>query len=205
MIEIEEHFSTTVIVEDIIIPNSWNIKVKLIPNNNKNKLYNKAMERIQYYISEVIDNSIFVGAHNLSKVLQIPFQAQVHVFPDDPWDHLIAMCLYTKITAMCEEVFYVDSIVINSHQSRGISHNYDSEQDGNGANLLSLFDDEDLQEYVKYWYKPNPQLFLLHDGFKIVEQDWAEESLEFDSKQTGTVVTLKDFKKGRSTDDDDIT
>jgi len=204
MIEIKETFCTTVLLEDIVLPNTWNLTVTLIPNNSKNKLYNKAMERIQYYIFEVLDNSIFVGCHNLSKIVDFPFKAQVHVFPDDPWDHLIAMCLYTKINAMCEEVFFVDSITINSHQARGISHNF-SEADGGNSNLLDLFEDEpDLEQYVKYWYKPTPQMFLLSEGLKLVEQDWSESELEFEDKSSGTVVTLKDFKKPRKGDDDTV-
>ena len=162
MIELNETFNTTMILEDVIIPNTWSIQVQLVPNAAKNKLYNKAMERVQYYITEVLDNSIFVSYSNLALLSEIPFKAQVHVFPDDPWDHLIAMCLYTKINSMTEEVFYVDSITINSHQARGVSHNF-SEADGGNENLHELFEDEpDLEQYVNYWYKSTPQLFLLY-------------------------------------------
>ncbi len=54
MIELNETFSTTMILEDVIIPNTWSITVQLLPNTAKNKLYNKAMERVQYYIQEVM-------------------------------------------------------------------------------------------------------------------------------------------------------
>jgi len=159
MIELKETFSTTMVIEDVIIPNTWNLQIHLIPNTSKNKLYNKAMERVQYYIQEILDNSIFIGSHNLKLLSEIPFKAQVHVFPDDPWDHLIAMCLYTKINSICEEVFYVDNISISSHQARSVSHNF-SEADGGNENLLELFDDDpDLEQYVKYWYSQHRNCF----------------------------------------------
>ena len=202
MIEVKETFSTTMVLEDIIVPNTWYVTISLVPNMGKNKLYTKAMDRIQYYIAEVIDNSVFIGAHNLSKIANLPFKAQVHVFPDDPWDHLVAMCLYTKITAICEQVFFVDSITINSQQARNVSHTFTTDEGGN-ENLLQLFDDEpDLEQYVKYWYKPTPQLFLLHEGLKLVETDWAEEDLTFDEK-SGTVIDIKDFKKKPPNNDND--
>ena len=196
MIELNENFSTTMIIEDVVIPNSWNITVNLLPNTNKNKLYNKAMERVQYYITEILDNSIFVSCDNLKLLSEIPFKAQVHVFPDEPWDHLIAMCLYTKINSMCEEVFYVDSVTITSHQARSVSHNF-SEADGGNECLLQMFQDEtDLEAYVKYWYKPTPQLFLLHEGLKIVDHPWDELELQYeDTLKEADVVNLKDFKK----------
>jgi hypothetical protein len=163
------------------------------------------MERVQYYIQEVLDNSIFVGCHNLKLLSEIPFKAQVHVFPDDPWDHLIAMCLYTKINSMTEEVFYVDSITINSHQARSVSHNF-SEADGGNENLHELFDEEpDLEAYVNYWYKSTPQLFLLHEGLKLVDHTWDEIDLQYDDKpQEADVISLKDFKKPPKSDNDDI-
>ena len=205
MIELNETFSTTMIIEDVVIPNTWNITVNLMPNTAKNKLYNKAMERVQYYIQEVLDNSIFVSYSNLALLSEIPFKAQVHVFPDDPWDHLIAMCLYTKINSMTEEVFYVDSITINSHQARSVSHNF-SEADGGNENLHELFEDEpDLEQYVNYWYKSTPQLFLLHEGLKIVDHTWDEIDLQYEDKpQEADVISLKDFKKPPKSDNDDI-
>ena len=72
MIELKENFSVTMIIEDVVIPNTFTITVNLIANNEKNKLYNKAMERLQYYINEILDNSIFIGSHNLSKIAEIP-------------------------------------------------------------------------------------------------------------------------------------
>jgi hypothetical protein len=163
------------------------------------------MERVQYYIQEVLDNSMFVSYSNLALLSEIPFKAQVHVFPDDPWDHLIAMCLYTKINSMTEEVFYVDSITINSHQARSVSHNF-SEADGGNENLHELFEDEpDLEQYVNYWYKSTPQLFLLHEGLKIVDHTWDEIDLQYEDKpQEADVISLKDFKKPPKSDNDDI-
>ena len=205
MIELNETFSTTMILEDVIIPNTWSITIQLLPNSAKNKLYNKAMDRVQYYIQEVLDNSVFVSYSNLALLSEIPFKAQVHVFPDDPWDHLIAMCLYTKINSMTEEVFYVDSITINSHQARSVSHNF-SEADGGNENLHELFEDEpDLEQYVNYWYKSTPQLFLLHEGLKIVDHTWDEIDLQYEDKpQEADVISLKDFKKPPKSDNDDI-
>jgi len=204
MIELKENFSVTMIIEDVVIPNTFTITVNLIANNEKNKLYNKAMERIQYYIGEILDNSIFIGAHNLAKIAELPFKAQVHVFPDDPWDHLISMCLYTKFNSICEQVFFIDSITITSDQARNVSHHF-GDGDGGVDNLHELFDDEpDLEAYVNYWYKPQPQLFLLHEGLKLTDHTWDEVDLAYEEKKSGTVVTLKDFKKPPKGDNDDI-
>ena len=202
MIELKQSFSTTVILEDIIIPNQWDVTVNLIPNGKHSTLYNKAMERVQYYFEEVLDNSIFVGKHNVANMANIKFKAQVHIFPDDPWDHLIAMCLYVKLDSMMEGVFHVDNLTISSHQSRGISHSHDAEGGGSG-HLIDLFDDEDDSEIIKYWYNSNPELFLLHEGLQRITGNWDEGDLNFDEKPRGDVINLNDFKKKPPANDDD--
>jgi hypothetical protein len=70
---------------------------------------------------------------------------------------------------------------------------------------LELFEDEpDLEAYVKYWYKPTPQLFLLHEGLKLVDHPWDEIELQYDDKpKEADVVNLKDFKKPPKSDNDD--
>jgi len=204
MIELKEDFSVTMVIEDIIIPNTFTITINLVPNNSKNKFYNKAMDRVQYYIGEILDNSIFVSATNIKKISELPFKAQVHVFPDDPWDHLIAMCLFTKFNSICEKVFFIDSITITSNQARNVSHHF-AEDDGGNNHLHELFDDEpDVEPYVNYWYKPQPQLFLLTDGLRLTDHSWQELELGYEDKKTGTVVTLKDFKKPPKGDNYDI-
>ena len=54
MIELNETFSTTMIIEDVVIPNTWNITVNLMPNTAKNKLYNKVITIGRRYYSIAI-------------------------------------------------------------------------------------------------------------------------------------------------------
>lgn len=200
MIKIQETFSSTCILEDYILPNTWNIEIIAHPNGQKDKeFYTKAVERIQYYIFDVMENSIFVSGANLATVGKIPYKAQVHVFPDDPWDHLVAMCLYTKLTAICEEVLFIESVSVNSNQSRTVSHQF-GDADGGGQVLHDFYkDDKDAQEYIKYWYKPYPQLLLLHEGLKLIEQKWEDKDIDIQYEKSveskGTVINLKEYKK----------
>lgn len=203
MIELKETFSTTVILEDIMIPNTWEITINLIPNNKHAKLYNRAVERVQYYIQEIMDNSILASYTKIAKLTEMPFTAQVHLLPDDPWDHLVAMCLFTKVNAICEDVFFVDNVVVSSTQARGVSHNFGSE-DGGNENLHVLFDEEDAKTTVGYWYKSEPQMFTLEENRLVLnEHSWREigEDLAYEEKPDGTVVSLKDFKRPRNDDD----
>ena len=54
MLKITETFSSTCVLEDYILPNTWNIEIIAHPNGQKDKeFYTKAVERIQFYIFDV--------------------------------------------------------------------------------------------------------------------------------------------------------
>ena len=195
MIKLTENFSTTVLLEDIIIPNNWDITVTLLPDPSKNKLFGIAIDRLQYYISEILNNSIFVSRHNIGTLSDLQLKAQVHIFPDEPWDQLVAMCLYVKFNSILEGVFIVDDISIASHQAKGVSHSYE-EADGGVTYLLEEYDSDDDREYVSYWYKPISQFFLLSEGLKLVTQDWRELELDYSPKNSAPSSNYK--KPGES-------
>ena len=201
MLKITETFSSTCVLEDYILPNTWNIEIIAHPNGQKDKeFYTKAVERIQFYIFDVLENSIFVSGKNLTSVAKIPYKASVHVFPTDPWDHLVAMSLYVKMTAMCEDVLFIESVTVNSLQSRTVSHCF-GDADGGSSILHDLFkDDPDSADFIKYWYKPYPQLMLLHEGLKLIDQKWEDKEIDITYEKNytdnkGTVIDLKSYKK----------
>ena len=199
MLKINETFNSTCILEDYILPNTWNIEIIAHPNGVKDKeFYNTAVERIQFYIFDVLENSIFISGKELSNLAKIPYKASVHVFPTDPWDHLVAMCLFTKITAMVEDVLFIESVTVNSLQSKTVSHCF-GDADGGGSVLHDLFkNDPDSAEFIKYWYKPYPQLMLLHEGLKLIDQKWDYKEIDITYDKTynsSSVISLKDYKK----------
>ena len=69
-----------------------------------------------------------------------------------------------------------------------------------GSHLCDFYkDDKDAQEYIKYWYKPYPQLLLLHEGLKLIEQKWEDKDIDIQYEKSveskGTVINLKEYKK----------
>ena len=64
MIKLEEKFSATVVMDGVIIPNLWDIKVNLYPDPDKIRMqkdYMKVVERITFFITETLESSILLG------------------------------------------------------------------------------------------------------------------------------------------------
>ena len=68
--------------------------------------------------------------------------------------------------------------------------------------------DEEALDIIAHWYKPHPQVLLLQEGLKLVEQSW--EDLDIDIKYEksvdlaeGKIIDLKQYKKKPPDKDND--
>src|SRR6056300_1141344 len=98
MITIEEKFSCCIVVDTQLLPNTFDVKVNLLPSGNTQKNYNVALERISIFFREVLEDSILIGPSSVNKFSQpMGLNGVVHTLPDEPYDHLMAIALATKI------------------------------------------------------------------------------------------------------------
>jgi hypothetical protein len=209
MIKLDEKFAASVIIDGVLIPNLWDIKINLFPHAEKvleQKNYMKVVDRIQYYISETLENSILLGPESFNLFSKgIGIKGKVHFLPDEPFDHMLAISLYTKVHAILEDVFFIDSVQVSSYQSSGISHSHSVDTgDINTLRDVALPGHED---YAEYWFRKECQWFTLNEeGLQLKTIPWEELDLGLD-KKPGTVVNLNDFKPKliKPEDDEDDT
>lgn len=195
MITIEEKINCVLVIEEALIPNAFDIKIELIPNNSTQKNYNIALERIHVLLKQVIDDSVLIGAESVYLFNQaLGFKGIVHTFPDEPYDQMIAMCLYTKLSAILRNVFFVDRVSITSIQGHNITHSFDSEHDEDQNILREVIGDSDLDEFVDYWHNTDLNYFVLEtNGIKLKEDKWEDFKLNYvdESSKMNNVTRFK--------------
>ena len=197
MISLEENFYCCVVVNTHLCPNSFNVKVKLEPNKDNNKNYNIALERCSVFFNEVLDDSILIGPDSMNKFSNpMGLNGTVHTLPDDPYDHLLSIALFTKLNAIVENVFNVISVSVTSTQGKGVTHTFDDEHYEIGTNVLREIVDNsnnELTEYIDYWYNPELTYFKLHpNGLEKETHSW--EKFNLGLQKDNCVVELKSFK-----------
>ena len=198
MITIEEKFSCCIVVDTQLLPNTFDVKINLLPSNNTQKNYNVALERISILFREVLEDSILIGPASVSKFKNaMGLNGIIHTLPDEPYDHLMAIVLHTKITAILEGVFSVEQVSVTSTQGQGVTHTFEDDESGNI--LHELIDNPDLKEYVDYWYATNVNFIRLHpNGIKLETQSWDKEDLSYETKSD----VPKKFRPRLVTDND---
>ena len=195
MIKLETKFSSTIVVQETLLPNTWFVDIRLLANSSVNqKNYNIALDRIEFYVNEILDNSILLSP-SASEMFNNPIglNGRVHMLPDEPYDHIIGIALYTKLNSILEKVFFVESIAVNSYQGDNITHTYES-ADGDMDTFRELFTDHDVSEYLDYWYESSVSHFKLDtNGLQRITQSWDELGFTYEGNEN-KVVPLANFK-----------
>ena len=200
MITIKHKFLASVVIEGQILPNSWDMNLNLIPNESIHNHHDIAIatDRVNVWIESMLDNSMLVGPQDMLTLKEMsmhPFAIGVHPLPDEPYDRILSICLYTKISSIMENKMFVDSIWLESYQREGISHTYCSD-DGDTA-LLKNLAVPGQEEFAEYWYRKDPVFFRVdNEGVTLTEQSWKDLGLSFDAANTsdGKVVPITKSK-----------
>ena len=183
MISVTNKFAATVYVNDMLFPNFWDITINMIPNPAIGASdSDMAMDRIQYYIENMIDNSLLLGPAGAKLFDKNPMEIEgaCNLLPGDPLDYLFTVCLYTKFSSIVEKMLFIDSVVLESYQSNGLRHTYNSEDEK--ITPLHKIIDKEFLEYCDYWYGPDPGVFKLDaDGLQLIKQTWSDFDLLFET------------------------
>ena len=106
--------SITTVMETEILPLSVRLKIGLGFSDADPYHQAIALERIRYVINIMFNDSIFGSRTNdLVHVLKSLTTTPVVECWDEPWDQFLAIMVYYKVTAILENVGYVDSISIS--------------------------------------------------------------------------------------------
>ena len=208
MFSITNKFAATLYINNMLLPNFWNITINIMPSSDANT-YNSniAMDRIQYYIENVLDDSLLLGPTGVKLFDKNPLKIECtcNLLPDDPLDYLLTICLYTKFNSIVESMLFIDSVILDSYQANGIKHTYNSTN--GGLNTLRNITDNEFLEYCNYWYQRDPVLFKLNaDGLQLMQQTWADIDLAFNVSDKN-IVKLDSFRTNifPKNDNDDTT
>jgi hypothetical protein len=92
------------------------------------KEQNIAMDRIIYFLYEVMQNSVLVNSSNpdiINKYQNVDLK--VCELPEEPYDQILAMVLLLKLNSIAEDRLKITDLVIGSSLSDGVRFNVVSE------------------------------------------------------------------------------
>lgn len=103
--------------------NSYVITLSMIVETESEHEQNIAVERIAYYINNVLQNSILVESNDV-KAIEKYTNAGLRVceLPAEPYDQLFASVLMLKLNSIMEERLRITDMVLSSSMSDGVRY-----------------------------------------------------------------------------------
>lgn len=192
-IEREFIFQAAVYFEGSFIMNVYELLLSMEVGTDSIKEQNIAMDRIGYFLSECMSNSVFVEAAE-KKVIEKYTNADIKVstLPEEPYDQIITILLLQKLNAIAEGRLLITDIVLKSELSDGVKFIYNIEE-------------ADLHPFGKGWWSESntsiadvPKSNRKDKIVKLVKtSDWSVPELDWEDKprKSAEIIFTPDLDK----------
>ena len=121
-------FQTGLYFEDKFHIGIYDITLSMLVETESIKEQNIAMDRIIYFLHEVVQNSVLVHSSNRDAIEKYQsVDLKVCELPEEPYDQILAMILLLKMNSIAEDRLKITDLVIGSSLSDGVRFNIVSE------------------------------------------------------------------------------
>lgn len=181
-IERDIFFVAGIHFDDAYFINTYDLTLSMLVETDIPKEHTIAMERLDFFIKNVITNSVFVNEEN-HDIIEKYSEAGMSIItlPGEPFDQIVAMTLLLKLNAIMENRIKITDITICSLLGEGIRYPIVTETAENA----------DIMVGDKWWHQSdlettNQNVFLFEPENNVVklfdDSVWSEHSLSWKEK-----------------------
>lgn len=197
-IERDFSFQAGVYFNGVYSMNIYNFTAYMNVETDSPKEQNVSMERIKFFLSECLENSIFIQDTEKKAIEKYKnADMKLAVLPEEPYDQIIAIALIIKLNAIVEGRLMITDITIHSKLSDDVKFLYDIDEP------IGPFEERG------WWNETSPAITCetvkQNKKDKIVKLvktqslDWADVDLEWDEtrsyKERPEIIFTTDLEK----------
>ena len=120
-------FSTTVVVDDCVYPNTYNVTIGFVPKSDSIELQNIGFEKVKYLFNRLCENSIIFSPNNKTQSTWFKMPVNKILLPGSPYDQLLAVCLFRKIYSISGKYFLFNHLSVDSRLGDHVKYTVDDE------------------------------------------------------------------------------
>jgi len=174
-IEKDFFFQSAVHFDNKFYINSYELSASMLVETSSLREQQVSMDRIEYFIAEFLQNSIFVDMRDVLTVKKYT-KAGIKVceLPEQPYDQIVSMVVLLKLNAIMEGRIKITDLIMGSLMSEGVKYNIvaevaegsysgnhwwnkscasieESSGNQNDDNIVKLFDDNKWADLNLSW------------------------------------------------------
>jgi hypothetical protein len=107
-------FACTIIDENVILPNHYNLKIYIEPNPPVTENFGIGFQKLKHIVFDCLNNSIFINKNNKLLSALSSIETNLVHLPAEPYDFFVGATLFSKFVAVTEKYFTIYQISIDS-------------------------------------------------------------------------------------------
>ena len=147
----ETEFDASVIIDDVVYPNSYNLSISFIPKNDNIKTQNIGFEKIKYLFERLCENSVIFSPVDKTKDIWFKMPVNKILLPGSPYDQLLGVVLFQKLKSIAGDFFYLGHLTVDSKLGDRVKYTVDNESFENKHLSVSEWIGE--TEFKPWWYR----------------------------------------------------
>jgi len=121
------NFDATVLIDDVIYPNNYQVSISFIPKSNNIKTQNIGFERIKYLLNRLCENAVIFNPKDKTQKIWFTMPVNKILLPGSPYDQLLGVCLYRKIQSIAGEFFHFGHLSVDSKLGDRVKYTVDND------------------------------------------------------------------------------
>jgi len=171
-LEWNTEFTSTILLHDSIVPNSYSIQIKFNSNTDNINNQNRAFDRMKYFFQSLMNNGLIMNYKNVNADTLSQYADKIIMIPEEPFDQIMVAIIHSKLINIVEANIQITEVKLDSWQGDNVV--YTSEAFG----MTKLFVEGDFGD-IQWWQHTKPITFNPSDpDYKIPE--WKDFNLQFD-------------------------
>jgi len=153
----ETEFDATVLIGDVVYPNSYNVRISFIPKISDIKLQNNSFDRIKYLFHKLCENSVILQPKVESESFFFKMPVNKILLPGNPYDQLLGICLYHKCMAISGKYLHIGQLSIDSKLGDSVVYTVDNDSYENTNLKTDIYKDTIIKE--PWWARNDTSTF----------------------------------------------
>ena len=95
-------FTSTILLHDAVVPNTYTIKIKFNSNTDNINNQNRAFDRIKYFFRSMMHNGMIMNYKNINAETLAQFADKIIMIPEEPFDQIMVAIIHSKLINIVE-------------------------------------------------------------------------------------------------------
>lgn len=121
------HFDATVVIDNCVYPNRYNVNVTFLPKVKEIKTQNLAFEKVKYLFHRLCENSIIFNPKDQTQSIWFKMPINKLLIPGSPYDQLLGIVLHRKIVSIVGDFFEIGDLTVDSKLGDNVQYTVDEE------------------------------------------------------------------------------